>query len=61
MARLVLARKLKETIVIVTPLGERVDVTVVGLKTDRVRIAIDAPETIAVDRLEVAERKMQRT
>jgi carbon storage regulator CsrA len=61
MARLVLSRNLKETIVIVTPLGERVDVTVVDVRNDRVRIAIDAPETIAVDRMEVMEKKSEVT
>ena len=51
---LVLSRKLNESIVI----NDKVVVTVLGVKGDRVRIGIDAPGEIPVHRQEVFE-KMQ--
>ena len=55
---LVLSRREKEVLCI----GEDVTVTVVEIRGDKVRLAIDAPGNVRVDRLEIrlqkdAERK----
>ncbi len=50
---LILTRYPNEVIVI----GADVRVTVLGVKGNRVRIGIDAPREVAVDRLEIHERK----
>lgn len=54
---LVLSRKDNETIVIGDPrdLANRIRVTVVEIRGDKVRIGIDAPKSVAVHRAEVAE------
>jgi carbon storage regulator len=52
---LVLSRKPAEAIVI----NDTVRVTVVGIKGDRVRLGIEAPRTVSVDRAEVHDRKVQ--
>lgn len=46
---LVLSRKTNETIVI----GENIIVTVVEIRSDRVRLGIDAPREVTVHRREV--------
>jgi carbon storage regulator len=50
---LILTRKVGQVIRI----GEQVSVTVVAVRGDQVRLGIDAPKDIAVDREEIAERK----
>lgn len=50
---LVLSRKTNEAIVI----NDTVRVTVIAIKGDRVRLGIEAPAEITVDRGEVAARK----
>lgn len=50
---LVLTRRVNETIVI----NGNIRVTVLGLKGGQVRIGIDAPPEVVVDREEVAQRK----
>lgn len=52
---LVLSRKTNEAIVI----NDTVRVTVLGIKGDRVRLGIEAPRDVSVDRGEVHFRKMQ--
>jgi len=52
---LVLSRKLNEAIVI----NDTVRVTVLGVKGDRVRLGIEAPREVSVDRREVHARKVQ--
>ena len=52
---LVLARKLNEAIVV----NDRVRVTVLGIKGDRVRLGIEAPRDVSVDRSEVHARKVR--
>jgi carbon storage regulator len=52
---LVLSRKPNEAIII----NDAVRVTVVGIKGDRVRLGIEAPRAVSVDRAEVHDRKMQ--
>jgi carbon storage regulator len=52
---LVLSRKLTEAIVI----NDTVRVTIVAVHGDRVRLGIEAPRSVTVDRAEVHERRMQ--
>jgi carbon storage regulator len=49
---LILTRRVGETVMI----GDEVQVTVVGLKGDQVRIGIKAPKSVAVHREEIYER-----
>ena len=50
---LVLSRQRDESIMI----GDNVTVTVLGVNGNQVRIGVNAPKNIVVDREEVAERK----
>ena len=52
---LVLSRKLTEAIVI----NDTVRVTIVAVHGDRVRLGIEAPRSVTVDRAEVHARRMQ--
>ena len=52
---LVLSRKANRTIVI----DDAVRVTVIGIKGDRVRLGIEAPPEVTVDRAEVHDRRMR--
>jgi carbon storage regulator len=52
---LVLSRKLGEEIII----HDTIRIKIVGVKGDRIRIGIDAPPQVSVNRAEVQERKMQ--
>jgi carbon storage regulator len=52
---LVLTRRLNETIVI----EGGIRVTVVGIKGDKVRLGIEAPDTVRVDRAEIHERRAE--
>jgi len=52
---LVLTRKPNETIVI----ANAIRITVVAVKGDRVRLGIEAPGDVPVDRAEVHARRMQ--
>jgi carbon storage regulator len=52
---LVLSRKVGQVIVI----GDGIRVTVTQIKGDKVRIGIDAPPDVAVDRQEVYERRRE--
>ena len=52
---LVLSRKSHEAIVI----NDTVRVTVVAIKGDRVRLGIEAPRNVTVDRAEVHARRVQ--
>ena len=49
---LILSRHVGETVMI----GEKVEVTVLGVKGNQVRIGIKAPEDVAVHREEIFER-----
>jgi carbon storage regulator len=51
---LVLTRSTGEEIVI----GDDIRITVVGVRGDRVRLGITAPESVGIDRAEVYERRM---
>jgi len=52
---LVLSRKKLETITI----GDDVRITIVDIRGDKVRIGIEAPDHVSVDRLEVREAKLR--
>jgi carbon storage regulator len=52
---LVLSRKRGETIVI----GDNIRITVVAMRGDQVRLGIEAPKSVTIDRSEVHERRMQ--
>jgi carbon storage regulator len=52
---LVLTRKPAEAVIV----NDTVRITVVGIKGDRVRLGIEAPRDVTVDRAEVHERRIQ--
>jgi len=52
---LVLSRKIGEAIVI----NENVCVTVVGIQGNKIRLAVDAPRDVRVDRAEVHTRRQE--
>ena len=52
---LILTRRPGETLIIETPAGERIQVTVLGIKGNQVRIGTDAPDDIAIVREELLE------
>lgn len=52
---LVLSRKIGEQIVI----NDNIRVTVVGLKGNVVRLGIDAPPEVPIDRAEIHERRLK--
>lgn len=52
---LILTRKIGETLMI----GDEVTVTVLGNKGNQVRLGINAPEDVAVDREEIYQRKQR--
>lgn len=52
---LVLARRVGEKLVI----GENVTITIVGVKGNQIRIGIDAPRDVAVNREEIYQRILE--
>ena len=50
---LILTRRLQETLII----GDDIEVTVLGIKGNQVRLGVKAPEDVAVDREEIRLRK----
>lgn len=52
---LVLTRRVGESLRI----GKDVTITVLGVKGNRLRVGIDAPKDVVVDRDEIAERKQR--
>ncbi len=53
---LILIRRPGESIIIETPAGERITVTVLGVKGNQVRIGTDAPDDISIMREELLAR-----
>ncbi len=53
MSRLVITRKVDESFLI----GDEVEVTIINISRGQVRVVIEAPESVSVDRKEVRERK----
>ena len=54
---LILTRRPGESIIIETPAGERITVTVLGVKGNQVRIGTDAPDDIRILREELVEER----
>lgn len=54
---LVLSRKLSEQIVVTTPSGEQIVITVVTIDKGKIRLGLEADQSITIDRGEVAEEK----
>jgi carbon storage regulator len=52
---LILTRRAGETLRI----GDEIEVTVIAINGSQVRIGINAPRDVAVDREEIAERKLR--
>ena len=52
---LVLTRRPGESIIIELPTGEQIDVTVLSVKGNQVRIGTDAPDDMAIVREELLE------
>jgi len=55
-AMLILTRRPGETLIIETPAGERIEVTVLEVKGNQVKIGTDAPDNIAIVREELLEK-----
>jgi carbon storage regulator len=53
---LILTRRVGESIIIETPAGEQITVTVLGVKGNQVRIGTDAPDDINIVREELLAR-----
>ena len=53
---LVLTRREGETLIIELPTGETIEVTVLGIKGNQVRIGTDAPDDIAIVREELLDK-----
>jgi len=53
---LILTRRPGETLIIETPAGERIEVTVLEVKGNQVKIGTDAPNEIAIVREELLEK-----
>ena len=54
---LILTRRPGETLVMKTESGELINVTVMGVKANQVRIGVEAPKTVAVNREELHLKK----
>ena len=52
---LILTRRIGETIIIELPTGEQIEVTVLGVKGNQVRIGTQAPDNISIVREELLE------
>ena len=58
---LVLSRRVGETIVVTDEGGKVFTVTVVSVRGELVRLGIDAPPEVSVDRLEIHRRRQRET
>ena len=56
---LILTRRPGESIIVELPTGEQIQVVVLGVKGNQVRIGTEAPKNIAVHREEIAQRIME--
>lgn len=54
---LVLSRREKQKIIIVD--GNRIEITILGCDNGKVKIGIDAPKSVSVDREEIWDRKQR--
>ncbi len=55
---LVLSRKLTEKLKLKLPDGQIITLSVLGLRTNKVMIGIDAPDSVIVDREEIFSAKI---
>lgn len=55
---LVLTRRPGEELIITLPDGSLITVAVLGLRGNQIRLGVEAPKNVAVDRLEIYQRKM---
>jgi len=53
---LILTRRPGESLILELPTGERIEVTVLGIKGNQIRIGTDAPDDIAIVREELLDR-----
>jgi len=53
---LILTRRVGETVIIELPTGEKIQVAVLGVKGNQVRIGTDAPDDIQIMREELLEK-----
>jgi len=53
---LILTRRLGETIIIETPAGEQISITVLEVKGNQVRIGTKAPDDISIVREELLDK-----
>lgn len=58
---LILTRRPVETIDLTLEDGRRIEISVLGVNGNQVRIGIEAPKTIIVDRHEITKRKWAET
>jgi carbon storage regulator len=54
---LILTRRTGEVIDVTLEDGRRIALTIMGVKGNQVRVGIDAPRTVVVDRAEITKRK----
>jgi carbon storage regulator len=54
---LVLMRRTTETIDVTLEDGRRITFVILGTRGNQVRVGIDAPRTVVVDRAEITQRK----
>jgi carbon storage regulator len=58
---LILTRRVSESIIIATPAGEHIEVTVLGVKGNQVRVGTEAPAEVTVLREELVDRSQTGT
>lgn len=56
---LVLSRKKFEAVVLITPSGEKITVSVTAIKGDKVRLGFKADDGVSIDREEVYLAKLE--
>jgi carbon storage regulator len=55
---LVLTRRVSEEIIITTADGQEITVAVLGVRGNQVRLGVNAPHDVVIDRMEIHERKL---
>jgi len=55
---LVLTRRIGEEIIITAADGQQITVAVLGVRGNQVRLGVDAPHDVVIDRMEIHERKL---
>jgi carbon storage regulator len=57
MSGLALSRRPGQSIVIETPRGEYIEITLTGIHNNSARMSIDAPRDVTIDRKEIYKQK----